>query len=131
MTFWHKPLARWAAVAGYELLPLPLKSERLEIHLQRLFEQLGVNCVFDVGANQGQYGRFLRQWEYNGRIISFELAAADFALLQERAAADPEWHVHQIAMGREAATAEPTPPHLEKQVPLIVRHWAGGRSRSG
>jgi FkbM family methyltransferase len=106
MTSWHKLLKRWAAAAGYELSPVPPKSERLEIHLQRLFEHLGVNCIFDVGANQGQYGRFLRQWGYNGRIISFEPAAADFALLQERAAADPEWHVHQIALGREEATAE-------------------------
>lgn len=106
MSLWQRILHRWATDAGYELVPLPPKSERLEVHLQLLFQRLNINCVLDVGANRGQYGRFLRQWDYDGRIISFEPVAADYAHLKAQAAADPEWHTHQIALGREAGTAE-------------------------
>jgi FkbM family methyltransferase len=106
MSLWHRILRRWAANAGYDLVPLPPKSERLDIHLQRLFHHLNINCVFDVGANRGQYGRFLRQWGYQGRIISFEPVAADYAHLKAKAAGDPDWHTHQIALGREEETAE-------------------------
>ncbi|MFZ0548457.1 MAG: FkbM family methyltransferase [Candidatus Promineifilaceae bacterium] len=106
MSFWDRLLHRWAANAGYELTSQPPKSERLDIHLQRLFQKLNINCIFDVGANRGQYGRFLRQSGYTGRIISFEPVSADFALLQAQAADDPEWQTHQIALGREENTAE-------------------------
>lgn len=106
MTFWHKLLHRWAAQAGYELTPQPPRSERLEVHLQRLFGRLNINCVFDVGANRGQYGRSLRQWGYDGRIISFEPSAADYQYLHQQAAKDPDWQTQQIALGANETTAE-------------------------
>ena len=37
---------------------LHLVHER--VHLRRLFSHLGVDCVFDVGANRGQYAQMLR-----------------------------------------------------------------------
>lgn len=106
MNLWLKLLHSWASRAGYGMAPLPARSERLEIHLGRLFGLLGVNYVLDVGANQGQYGRFLRQWGYTGQIISFEPVSADYALLQEAASADPHWDTYQIALGDEETTAE-------------------------
>lgn len=106
MDLWHKLLNRWATKAGYGLAPLPAKSERLEIHLGRLFAQLGVNCVLDVGANQGQYGRFLRRWGYKGHIISFEPVTADFELLEAAASSEPKWDTYQLALGEVETTAE-------------------------
>lgn len=42
----------------------------------------GINLVFDVGANIGQFGKSLREADYRGRIVSFEpLAAARVQLL--------------------------------------------------
>ena len=46
----------------------------------------GVNLVFDVGANTGGFGRYLRSVGYRGKILSFEpLKAAYDALLVETA----------------------------------------------
>jgi FkbM family methyltransferase len=74
--------------------------------LGRLFERLGINCVLDVGANRGQYGRFLRQRGYQGQIISFEPVTADYALLQATAADDGKWQTYQLALGDKETTAE-------------------------
>lgn len=73
-------------------------------HVAALLERCEVNCVFDVGANSGQYGRQLRRLGYRGRIVSFEPTAEAFGKLQKAAEGDPEWWVHRIGLGREDAT---------------------------
>ncbi|WP_328495388.1 FkbM family methyltransferase [Streptomyces sp. NBC_00414] len=70
-------------------------------HVAALLELNRVNCVFDVGANSGQYGKGLRRFGYTGRIVSFEPVAATFAKLQKSAENDPDWHVYNFALGRE------------------------------
>lgn len=104
-------LARIAAALGYEpAQPAPPDAgQLLGNHLRKLFSHLQINCVLDVGANQGQYGRFLRQTGYQGWIISFEPSPADFQVLAERSAADPRWRVHCLALGEENGTR---PMHL-------------------
>lgn len=69
-------------------------------------ESYGVNCVFDVGANTGQYGRRLRRSGYTGRIVSFEPTTDAFARLRQAAESDPDWFVHRIALGRADTEAE-------------------------
>ncbi len=81
-------------------------GERLEKHLQRLFALLAINCVVDVGANRGQYGRFLRQLGFNGRIISFEPVPGDYAVLRETAVSDPNWQTHPLALGEQTTTQQ-------------------------
>jgi FkbM family methyltransferase len=71
-----------------------------ERHLSRLFRYLDVDCVFDVGANIGQYGHMLRKYVgYQGQIISFEPNPTAFDRLQVAASGDAQWHVEQIALG--------------------------------
>jgi len=70
-------------------------------HVGEMLDLYDVNCVFDVGANTGQYGRELRELGYTGRIVSFEPASAAFERLAEAAAGDPEWRVYRLALGRE------------------------------
>jgi len=61
--------------------------------MERLLASYGVDCVFDVGANTGQYAEGLRNLGYKGRIISFEPLSAAHALLIENSRDDPEWVV--------------------------------------
>ncbi|MFI6939699.1 FkbM family methyltransferase [Streptomyces sp. NPDC050418] len=74
-------------------------------HVAGILEKYGVNCVFDVGANAGQYAKRLRRSGYKGRIISFEPVSLTFERLQEAAKDDPEWLVHHCALGSEAGTS--------------------------
>jgi FkbM family methyltransferase len=70
------------------------------------FDRYAVNCVFDVGANRGQYARRLRRAGYRGRIVSFEPVPDEFARLRAAAADDPAWIVHDVALGASDGTLE-------------------------
>ncbi len=72
----------------------------------RLLRATGATCVLDVGANAGQWAKGLRRAGYAGRIISFEPVSATYARLAKAAADDPEWHVHNWALGATDGTAE-------------------------
>lgn len=68
--------------------------------LSRLLPHLGVDCVFDVGANRGQYASQLRkEVGYTGHIISFEPTPDARVALVERSAGDRLWHVSPLALG--------------------------------
>ena len=68
-------------------------------HLGRLLPLLGVDCVFDVGANEGQYATMLRRGaRYEGQIVSFEPAPEPAAVLTRRAGPDPRWRVERLAI---------------------------------
>ncbi|MBR8740142.1 FkbM family methyltransferase [Nocardiopsis sp. MG754419] len=75
-------------------------------HVASVLRHYRVDCVFDVGANVGQYGRQLRRHGYRGRIVSFEPVPAMAERLRAVAAEDPDWRVHEMALGREDGTAE-------------------------
>jgi FkbM family methyltransferase len=64
-----------------------------------------ISLVLDVGANEGQYGRWLRENGYTGRIVSFEPLAAPFARLGTLAADDAGWTCVKTALGPTAGTA--------------------------
>jgi FkbM family methyltransferase len=75
------------------------------VHLQRLFDDLGVDCVFDVGANVGQYRDFLRERVgYAGQIVSFEPIARNIEFLRQRARHDSKWQIEGYALGRQSGT---------------------------
>lgn len=87
-----------ADLLGYDLVKTG-KNVLLPRHLGNLFNLLGIDCVLDVGANHGQYGRMLRDFGYQGRIISFEPVAASFERLRAAAGRDRLWDVHHFALG--------------------------------
>lgn len=81
-----------------------LLPERL--HLRRFFEHFGVDCVFDVGANAGQYALELREGVgFAGPIISYEPLPELAAKLKRMAERDRQWHVEPLALDREAGPA--------------------------
>ena len=68
-------------------------------HLAQLLPLLGVDCVFDVGANEGQYAAMLRRGaQYRGQIVSFEPAPEPAATLKRHAGRDAAWRVEEIAI---------------------------------
>ncbi|ADD45930.1 methyltransferase FkbM family [Stackebrandtia nassauensis DSM 44728] len=73
-------------------------------HVAELLRHYRVNCVFDVGANVGQYAKNLRKFGYTGRIVSFEPVPHIAEKLRAAAEGDPDWQVHQCALGREAGS---------------------------
>lgn len=67
--------------------------------LRQLLAFLDVDCVLDIGANEGQYALQLRRMVgYKGRLISFEPIPRMAARLRQLASADPDWSVEEIAV---------------------------------
>lgn len=64
-----------------------------------------IGCVLDVGANTGQFGRWLRNHGYTGRMISFEPIASVYQRLVQRAARDDQWVTHNLAIGDKSGSA--------------------------
>lgn len=59
----------------------------------------GINVVFDIGANAGQFAIGLRHDGYDGRIISFEPVAQVYENLVANAKGDTEWETVNSALG--------------------------------
>ena len=76
-------------------------------HLMSLFVTHGVNLVFDVGANSGQFGRLLRAAGYRGRIVSFEPLSVARQQLLTASRRDALWEVGpRAALGSEDGEVE-------------------------
>ncbi|KUH68550.1 FkbM family methyltransferase [Mycolicibacterium novocastrense] len=90
--------------------PTAVKSmyEQWEVdHLQQLFKHFKVDCVFDVGANVGQYATMLREKVgYKGLVVSFEPDPSVAAELTKKAQRQPRWVVEELAISAEDGTAE-------------------------
>ena len=80
---------RYAALAA--LRTVGLEVSRAQPNLIDFLQSRSVDCVLDVGANEGQFGRWLRNHGYSGRIISFEPISAAYQLLLAEAAGDVSW----------------------------------------
>jgi FkbM family methyltransferase len=74
-------------------------------HLDRFLRAFAIDCVFDVGANVGQYGLTLRDIGFSGLIISFEPNPAAFAALLEASSSDKKWIAQNIALDETKKTA--------------------------
>jgi FkbM family methyltransferase len=93
------------SAAFEKLLALRLVDKRRlnllpeQTHLKKLLAHLDVDCVFDVGANTGQYASMLRRKAgFKGRIVSFEPIPEAAAEVQRKASRDPLWTMEQIAL---------------------------------
>jgi FkbM family methyltransferase len=75
-------------------------------HLRRFLAHFEVDCVFDVGANVGQYAQMLRERAgYVGTIISYEPIPELAAQLRMAAKSDPAWFIEELALGDAEGTA--------------------------
>jgi FkbM family methyltransferase len=78
---------------------LPEEIAAYEWIQHELISRMGINCVIDVGAHAGEYGRRVRRAGYEGALVSFEPVASAYAALADRARDDPRWTAHRIALG--------------------------------
>jgi FkbM family methyltransferase len=89
---------------GLSIAPIWGMSIRAEEYfVQTMLKALEIDCVFDVGANVGRYGRALRSIGYKGLILSFEPGPEMFSELQASAAGDPLWETFPVALGDQEA----------------------------
>lgn len=83
----------------------PAGSE--EARLVAMLSAHGVNLVFDVGANVGQFAMMLRKAGYGGRIVSFEALSTAYEQLLANRDNDPLWDVApRAAIGGEDGEVE-------------------------
>jgi FkbM family methyltransferase len=69
-------------------------------HLQELFRSRQIDCVVDVGANQGQVRDYLRKdVGWTGPIASIEPVPENVEVLRHRARSDRRWTIHSVALG--------------------------------
>jgi FkbM family methyltransferase len=88
--------------AGLEIRRLPHLNQQTPAGRRfSMIQYNRINKIIDVGANSGQYGRYLRESGYQGAILSFEPLDGPFAQLQAAVAKDPNWKAFHFALGAE------------------------------
>ena len=99
MAIYKRILRKLANSVGYEIKALD-SLENVRVLTARLLRAYGVDLILDVGANSGQYGRYLREdIGYSGQIVSFEPQSAAFESLAENAKGDPLWRTIKVGLG--------------------------------
>ncbi|MEO8464220.1 MAG: FkbM family methyltransferase [Gammaproteobacteria bacterium] len=75
-------------------------AKRAARQLLQGFERFGIDFVFDVGANTGQFAQQIRGAGFSGPIVSFEPLSDAHKKLREAATSDARWSVHdRCALG--------------------------------
>lgn len=105
-------LVNLATRASRRISNLRLVDRRKGFHLievstlQQLIATYDVDCVFDVGANEGQYATMVRKdVGYKGTLVSFEPLPREREMVRRRADGDPNWHVEEVAVSDQDGTA--------------------------
>ena len=76
---------------GYRLMPIAMTSD--DECLRALLRHHGIDLIFDVGANTGQFASHVFGLGYAGRIVSFEPQSVPHAALLARSRANSRWEV--------------------------------------
>lgn len=82
---------------GIDVVRYPL-HDRLA-RTVKLLAHHHVDCVVDVGANDGGFATAIRRLGYTGRIISFEPLQGPFKSLHRKSISDRKWDAMQCAVG--------------------------------
>ncbi|GAB3279228.1 FkbM family methyltransferase [Larkinella harenae] len=88
---------------GYDIQHLP--TDPIVRQWCDLMQSNGIDLIFDVGANIGQYALKVRGLGYAGDIISFEPMREAYQQLQVNAATDARWHTLHTGIGHYDGTA--------------------------
>jgi FkbM family methyltransferase len=74
--------------------------------LERFFEEFEVDCIFDIGANVGQYAEKVFYTQFAGLIISFEPNPEAFDTLEKKSDGNSRWKVFQCALDQVSREVE-------------------------
>jgi len=88
---------------GFDIYKKPGKFYTNKLNL---LDKYQINCILDVGANEGQYAEKLRKYGYSGKIISFEPQLNTFIKLSDKIKNDNNWTAYHFALGAENTVAE-------------------------
>lgn len=91
--------------AGYVVSAYDFKRDSAAVKMKFL-ASMGINLLFDVGANEGQYAAHMRSLGYAGRIVSFEPLSSAYRKLKARTVTDPGWKTVHCALGSCDGTSE-------------------------
>jgi FkbM family methyltransferase len=119
--------------AGFDIVRWPRRPDDvLDWALKAVLGTRDINCVIDVGGNQGDFAQLVRTLGYKGRIVSFEPSPSILPKLRAAAARDAQWEVRPVGLSTEAGTAElrlhkaptldsllPAMPGVVDQMPLM------------
>lgn len=83
---------------GYDVVHFS-GQHNLRAHLCKVIDTYQIDKIIDVGANEGQFGEFLRSIGFKGGIYSFEPVAAAFEKLSTVSSSDKNWFVYNFALG--------------------------------
>jgi FkbM family methyltransferase len=91
--------------AGYQVQRTNVRNNPA-YQLAKTLQHFNIDCVFDVGANVGQFASELRSVGFAGRIVSFEPLSAAHEILAHAARHDAGWVIHpRCAIGDHDGTA--------------------------
>jgi hypothetical protein len=82
---------------GIDVVHYPLHDP--PARMVKLLRHYRVNCVVDVGANDGGFATAIRGLGCIGRVISFESLQGPFESLGRKAISDGNWDALQCAVG--------------------------------
>ena len=94
--------------AGFNLSRWPQRPDDTVLNwsLAAVLRAHNVNCVLDVGANNGQFGRLIRSLGYNDRIVSFEPSPTALPALRAAAERDGQWEVRPVGLAAKPGEAK-------------------------
>ncbi|MFC1886639.1 FkbM family methyltransferase [Thermodesulfobacteriota bacterium] len=92
---------RLTQALGYEFINIRKHHPSLETHLKILFSHMDISLVLDIGANEGSFGRMIRDFGYKNRIISFEPVQTAYLQLARNIENDKRWQAFNYALGAE------------------------------
>lgn len=74
-------------------------TSSFEFQKKQFLKHKRIDLIIDIGANKGQYGRSLRNFGFEGFIVSFEPLNSAFKVLANKCARDRNWTAHNCAIG--------------------------------
>lgn len=92
---------------GIDIVRYPYRLSTVDGDYNKLLHHHGIDLIFDVGANIGQYALGTFKSGYEGHIVSFEPMSKEHAILVEKSKTIPNWTIApQMAIGNEDAHIE-------------------------